>query len=248
MVIITGEMIELLKILPFFTTIAGGLIALRARGRAHLVYGLAGGSMLGLVAFHLLPELSEADTPEIGHVPLPYLLLVGAFLLLFVLEELIGPHPADEDEGSEHRHPHVGLIGAIALVVHSFLDGLAIGIGFGVSATVGVAILVAVLAHDFADGMATAAIMRKHGNPASRTWALIGAAAIAPVVGAFIGGALDLPESWIADYAGFFAGTLLYFATRDLIPGARRGGSARTAFATIAVGVVGVWLLGVAGI
>lgn len=241
-------MIALLKVLPFFTTLAGGYVALRVRGRVHLVYGLAGGAMLGLVAFHLLPELGAVDSPAFGHVPLPYLLLVVAFLLLFVVEELIGPHPVDEDEGAEHRHPHVGLIGASALVVHSFVDGLAIGIGFTVSNEVGVAILIAVLAHDFADGMTTAAIMRRHGNPPRRIWTLIGAAAVAPVVGAFIGGALALPESWVVAYAGFFAGTLLYFATRDMIPGARRGGTAVTALGTILIGVAGMWLLGVAGI
>ncbi|MGI9187890.1 MAG: ZIP family metal transporter [Gaiellales bacterium] len=241
-------MIAFLKILPFFTTMLGGFVALRAHRQLHLVYGVAAGAMLGLVAFHLLPEFAEFDGPDLGGVPLPYILVVVAFLAMFVLEELIGPHPADADEGGEHRHPHVGLIGAGALVLHSFLDGLAIGIGFTVSDAIGVAILIAVLAHDFADGMTTAAIMRRHGNTASRTWMLVFAGAIAPVIGAFVGGWLDLSESWVIGYAGFFAGTLLYFATRDMIPGARKGGTGRTAFATIAGGALLMWLLAAAGI
>ena len=241
-------MIAFLKFLPFVTTMLGGLVALRAGRLLHVVYGIAAGAMLGLVAFHLLPEFGDADSPAFGGVPLPYLLLIAAFLAMFVLEELIGPHPSDADEGVEHRHPHVGLIGAGALVLHSFLDGLAIGIGFAVSDAIGIAILLAVLAHDFADGMTTAAIMRRHGNSSGRTWALVTAAAIAPVVGAFVGGWLQLSEAWVIGYAGFFAGTLIYFATRDLIPGARQGGSARTAFATIAGGAFLMWLLSAAGV
>jgi len=248
MVIIIDHMVPFLKILPFFTTMLGGFVALRVRGRVHLVYGLAGGAMLGLVAFHLLPELGEFTEPSFGGVPLPFLLIIAAFLLMYVLEELIGPHPADEDTGGEHRHPHVGLVGAAALVVHSFMDGLAIGIGFAISDAIGIAILIAVLTHDFADGMTTAAIMRRHGNSPRRTWLLIFAAAVAPVAGAFIGGGLDLGEAWIGGYAGFFAGTLIYFATRDMIPGARQGGTARTAFVTIAGGALVMWLISFAGV
>lgn len=241
-------MIAALKILPFFTTMLGGAVALRAHRRLHLVYGLAGGAMLGLVAFHLLPELGSVGLPAVGGVPLPYILLTVAFLLMFALEELIGPHPTDDDSGGEHRHPHVGVIGAGALVVHSFIDGLAIGIGFQVSNAIGVAILVAVLAHDFADGMTTAAIMRRHGNSERRTWGLVLAAAIAPVVGAFVGGALHVSEAWILGYAGFFAGTLIYFATRDMIPAARQGGGVFSALLTVTAGVVLMWGLAAAGI
>lgn len=226
----------------------GGAVALRARRRLHIVYGVAGGAMLGLVAFHLLPELSSVGLPAVGSVPLPYILLVAAFLLMFTLEELIGPHPTDDDSGGEHRHPHVGLIGAGALVVHSFIDGLAIGIGFQVSTAIGVAILIAVLAHDFADGMTTAAIMRRHGNSGRRTWGLVLAAAIAPVVGAFVGGALHVSEAWIFGYAGFFAGTLIYFATRDMIPAARQAGGVFSALLTVTAGVVLMWGLAAAGI
>ena len=241
-------MIAFLKVLPFFSTMLGGLVALRASRLLHVVYGVAAGAMLGLVAFHLLPEFGAFDGPSPGGVPLPYLLIVVAFLAMFVLEEVVGPHPSDADEGGEHRHPHVGLIGAGALVVHSFLDGLAIGIGFTISDAIGVAVLIAVLAHDFADGMTTAAIMRRHGNSVGRTWALVVAGAVAPVVGAFVGGWLHLSETWVIGYAGFFAGTLIYFATRDMIPGARQGGGARLAFAMVALGALVMGLLAAAGV
>ena len=241
-------MVPLLKLLPFVTTMLGGFVALRVGRGLHLVYGLAAGAMLGLAAFHLLPEFGAFTGAALGGVPLPYLLVVVAFLAMFALEEIVGPHPSDADEGGEHRHPHVGLVGAAALVVHSFLDGVAIGIGFTISDAIGVAILIAVLAHDFADGMTTAAIMRRHGNPPGRTWALVLAGAIAPVVGAFVGGWLDLSESWVIGYAGFFAGTLIYFATRDMIPGARQGGGPRVAFATVAAGALLMWALAAAGV
>ena len=47
----------LLAICTVFSTAAGGLVALRARDRMHLVLGASAGILLGLVAFDLIPEV-----------------------------------------------------------------------------------------------------------------------------------------------------------------------------------------------
>ena len=47
------------------------------------------------------------------------------------------------------------MLGAAGLSLHSFIDGLGIGLAFGLDTTTGVLVLVAVLAHDFADGLNT---------------------------------------------------------------------------------------------
>jgi ZIP family zinc transporter len=210
--------IALLKLLPFVSVGIGALLALRVDRYLHIVYGLAGGIMLGLAAFHLLPDIAHANAPDVMGVPLPFILIGVAFCLFYLVEEVIaGGDPMGEMEA----HGHVGVLGALTLVAHSFIDGLAIGLGFAMSMTIGVSILIAVLAHDFAEGATTATLLKAHGTSRRATNAIVLLAAITPVVGAFIGGALQVSETFLACYGGFFVGTLIFFATHDILPNAR---------------------------
>jgi ZIP family zinc transporter len=49
----------------FLMTLAGGWTALRVTDRRHLVLGLAGGLMLGVVGLDLLPEALDAAGDEV---------------------------------------------------------------------------------------------------------------------------------------------------------------------------------------
>ena len=100
---------------------------------------------------------------------------------------------------------------------HSFLDGLAIGVGFKASTEVGVVILMAVLAHDFADGLNTVTFMLASRNNAWRTGTLLGIDAIAPVVGALTANVVHIEPRMLAFQISFFAGFLLYLGASDLL-------------------------------
>ena len=49
-------MVVLFALCTVISTALGGLAALRSHDRLHLILGFAGGVMLGLVAFDLLPR------------------------------------------------------------------------------------------------------------------------------------------------------------------------------------------------
>src|SRR5919201_861168 len=87
---------------------------------------------------------------------------------IFLLEKLTIIHREKQHDAPGHHH-HVGLVGAIGLSFHSFLDGLAIGVGFKAGASVGVIVLLAVVAHDFADGLNTVTFMLATRNNPTRT-------------------------------------------------------------------------------
>ena len=125
--------------------------------------------------------------------------------------------PADSEYG-EHRHSWAGSIGAVGLVVHSFLDGLAIGLAFRIDDSVGWAVAIAVLAHDFADGLNTVTLMRRAGHTRGRTIAMLVLDALAPVVGVLVAGAITPSDDLLAVYLGAFAGLLTYLATADILP------------------------------
>src|SRR3954464_11790098 len=70
-----------------------------------------------------------------------------------------------------------------SLSLHSFLDGVGIGLAFKVSTAVGVVVAAAVLAHDFSDGINTVTMILKNRGRSWRAarWLLLDA--VAPVLG-----------------------------------------------------------------
>src|SRR5215813_15374517 len=104
-------------------TVLGGLAALRFRDYKHLILGLAAGLMLGVVSFDLLPEALNALPDLVFHIPSALVLFTVGFLVLHVLERSLAIHRGHEGEYEPHRHEHVGLFAASALVGHSFFDG-----------------------------------------------------------------------------------------------------------------------------
>ena len=69
------------------------------------------------------------------------------------------------------------------LCVHSLLDGVAIGLAFQASRSVGIIVAIAVLTHDFSDGINTMNVVLKNqgDRPRALSWLLLDA--VAPVVG-----------------------------------------------------------------
>ena len=231
------------------STALGGFVALRSRDRLHLVLGFAAGVMLGLVAFDLLPELFElSDTMFLG-VPTVMVAFAAGFLLLHVVERSVAMHGAHEGEYGAHDHhnPSVGFASALALVVHSFLDGVGIGLAFQVSDTVGFAVALAVIAHDFADGLNTVTILRTHGNSRRRQLSMLAADAVAPVLGAISTLFFTVSDDLLALYLGGFAGFLLYLATADILPEAHARHPSRLTLVSTLGGVGLMWFVVAAG-
>lgn len=201
------------------STFCGGFFALRRSDRLHLILGFTAGVLLGLVAFDLLPEVfALAHGAEVFGVPSVMLTFAAGFLFLHVVERTVALHGGHELEYGDHHHPGIGLTSAIALATHSFLDGVAIGLGFHAGKAIGIAIGIAVISHDFADGINTVAVMTRHGNDRRRSMGMLVIDALAPALGALSTLWLSLPDSVLSLYLGFFAGFVLYLATGDILP------------------------------
>src|SRR5437762_3297715 len=158
----------ILSLSTFFSTLFGGLFAVRFRHKLHLILGFTAGVLLGVVAFDIFPELIEliekTQTPSVFAMGA----LVAGFLIFHILEKLLIIHHAQEGEYGSHKHPTVGILSALALSGHSFLDGVGIGLGFQVSSVVGILVAVAVISHDFSDGLNTVSLMLAHKNTTSK--------------------------------------------------------------------------------
>lgn len=222
--------------LTFVSTMLGGLFALRSRDSLHRILGFTAGVVMGVVAFDLLPEIHNSLT-ELHMSPTgPMIALVAGFLLFHTIEKSILLHHSQEADYGSHHHPHVGMASALALIGHSFLDGVGIGLAFQVNQGVGVAVAVAVIAHDFTDGINTVALMLMHRNATRRTRIMLVLDALAPIVGAASTLLFQISPQGLVLYLGFFAGFLLYIGASEILPEAH---SEHSSYTTIGLTFLG---------
>ncbi len=219
----------------FFSTLFGGLFALKKRDSMHRILGFAAGVLIGVVAFDLLPEIFK-NYRSSGHFTVPMVALVVGFLLFHIVEKSILIHHSQEKEYEVHHHPDVGVASALALIGHSFLDGVGIGLGFQISSVVGIAVAIAVIAHDFTDGINTVSLMLVNRNTSRRSLAFLFLDAIAPLVGVAATLLFHLSDNGVVIYLGFFAGFLLYIGASEILPEAH---SKHSSYKTILLTVFG---------
>lgn len=211
----------LVALVTVLATSLGGLLALRSRDRMHLALGLSAGLLLGLVAFDLIPEVFHMSEQTLFDIPAPMIAFVGGFMLLHVIERASGTHePAESEYGSDHGHRHTatGVLGALAMAGHVFLDGLALGVAFQLSLDVAIPVALAILVHAFGDGLNTVSLLIKTGAWQRKAIALLGVDAIARVSGAALGSYVVLSEPVLALYLALFAGFVVYIATSHILP------------------------------
>ncbi len=233
--------------LPVLTTFLGGYVVYRWKRDLHPWLLFSGGLLLGVAFLHLLPEAFERAEGVVSTDHLFYAPLITIFAL-YLLDSVFGFHGHHDGE-ADHGHRecvgndrHVslrGFIRASGLIIHSFMDGLAIGGGFAVDPSLGVVVTIAVLLHDFADGMSLVSVLRQvmKGNTRAIRWALV-CDAVAPVFGFFVGQWITPDTSSIALLLAGFSGLFLYLALVELLPQAHASGK---------MGRWG-WLLTLAGI
>lgn len=227
----------ILSAATFVSTLLGGFFALKNKDNLHRILGYTAGVILGVVAFDILPEIFEL----VGNLDIdatgPMVALVCGFLAFHIIEKSILIHHAQEgDYEHGHRHPQVGIASALALAGHSFLDGVAIGLGFQVGEPVGIAVAIAVIAHDFSDGLNTVSLMLMNNNNRRRSIMLLILDALAPVLGALSTLFINISDHGLVLYLGFFAGFLLYIGASEILPEAH---SKHSSYKTIALTVAG---------
>ena len=212
-----------LALLTFFSTLAGGIVGRNSRNRLHLVLGLAAGMLLGAALFDLLPEgLAIAHARQRPPVLVTGFAALG-FLVFHLVEKFVAFHSHPEPNYGEPGHSHAADLGAMAVTIHSFFDGAAIGVGFQVSSSAGIAVAAAVIAHDFSDGLNTAMLLRDKSDTRATVWLVADAAA--PCLGAASTLLWKFPAGILAPALGLFGGFFLYLGAAHLLPEAHRTGS-----------------------
>jgi ZIP family zinc transporter len=224
--------------LTLVSTGLGGIAAIRLRDRLHLLLGFSSGAVLGVAIFDILPEVFALD----GGASYMPVVAVG-FLAFFGLERYTAMHrPREHAHAVAAHEQELGALTAAGLALHSFLDGVAIGVGFQASLQIGLLIALGVIAHDLSDGLNTVTVVLAHGNPSLRRatfWLAIDM--ITPVLGAATTLLFDLRAGLLPWVLAFFAGSFLYIGASDLLPEAREHDSPLVGVATV-IGMLAIFL------
>jgi ZIP family zinc transporter len=172
--------------------------------------------------------------------------LISGFLFLHFLEQFVGSHePAESDYGHDHKHAVeiAGVVGAVAMAGHIFLDGVALALAFKVSTELGIAVFIAMIVHAFSDGLNTVALLIKTNQWREKGKYLLGLDAVARIGGAAIGSALTVSDANLAIYLAAFSGIVIYLATSHILPEAHSKHPSKVTMVATLSGVVIMWLL-----
>jgi zinc transporter, ZIP family len=208
--------------LTVIATLIGGKVALRLSHTLPTVIALTGGVVVAVALFDVLPEGIE----NVGDPAKATTLVAVGFLAFFFAERALVLHHRD-DPSQARAHHHVGVLGALGLSIHSFIDGLGIGLAFGLDSTTGFLVFVAVISHDFADGLNTVSfVLSQSGNRRQAVrWLQIDA--IAPLLGAIVGSLASVSDHTLGYLLCLYSGFFLYMGATDLLPEAHAHASWR---------------------
>lgn len=200
----------LIGIAAGIATYIGGSLALRFRDRVPLILGFSAGAVIGVALFDLLPEAFELGAPFHEFSTLAAIIAIGFMAYMLIDRALLLLAPAESD--------HRGHVGAGSLTVHSFLDGLGIGLAFQVSPGLGATVALAVLVHDFSDGINTVnlSLSRTGKTHVAQGWLI--ADALAPLAGIFAASLIHANERTFSLLLALFAGFFLYIGASELLP------------------------------
>jgi ZIP family zinc transporter len=202
-----------LAALTTVSTALGGAVAIRVRRELGTLIALTGGVVVAVALFDVLPEAIDA-VGNARHVTW----LVGAgFLGFFLAERALVLHHRDDAEHAR-AHQHIGVLGASGLSVHSFVDGLGIGLAFHLSTGTGLLVFVAVVSHDFADGMNTVSFILRQGGGVRSAVRWLTLDALAPLAGAIVGSTISISGHRLGDLLAVYAGFFLFMGATDLLP------------------------------
>lgn len=252
-----------------------------AHAQLQIYLSLAAGALLGAALFHLLPEASEHVHGGFG---LPAVLGV---MIVFLLQRYVAPHSHElshvessshrveecehgeaghvhyANEGEAHARLHAaepflsGAIAILALSIHSFFDGVAIGAAIGGGDQQGEpalmwAVFLSVMIHKPLDGLSVSVLLM-NARVQTRTLWLIQFlyAALVPLGAAgflLTRGSLGDPSAFVGYTLAFSGGTFLAIALTDLLPELHFHSHDRHKLsAALLIGLVVMWVASLIG-
>lgn len=230
-----------------FGTGIGGILGVLLKNKGNQVMSrilsFAGGVMVGIVVFEMIPESIEKTRLEgnsygvlitFASVLCGILVTFGLNKLLDKLENVRDVHRSlealhhetqvlqltqNEERTDKGALIKAGLIMLLAIMFHNIPEGMAIGATGTAEEKMGVMVAILIAVHNIPEGMAISAPLASGGMKAWKTILLTSLAGAATVIGALLGLAIGgIGTLAIGICMGIAGGAMLYVTFCEIIP------------------------------
>lgn len=224
-----------------------------SRSTTDVLLGFAAGVMLAASFFSLLmPAIANAsDRYGPGFVPATIAVcgvMVGAAVILFLDERLPHEHFVTGREGPEAAEIKRVWLFVIAITLHNFPEGMAVGVGYGAGDIVaGSKLALGIGLQNAPEGLAVAVALLAKGY--SRSYAFVVAAltgAVEPIAGLFSAIAVSYSAALLPWGMAIAAGAMIYVISHEIIPETHSHSHQRIATLGLVAGLVLMMFLDVA--
>ena len=225
-----------------------------SRATRDLSLGFAAGVMLSASFFSLIIPALDAAEPifENGAMPAAIVcvsILLGMGAVALMNEKLPHEHFKTGREGPEAASLRRVWLFIIAITIHNFPEGLAVGVGFGSGGIPGgMPLAIGIGLQNAPEGLAVAVALLGEGYSKYRAWGIASLTGLIEPIGGVLGaGIISYSEPILPWGLAFAAGAMLYVISHEIIPETHRRGHQNKATLGLALGLVimlflDVWL------
>ena len=190
-----------------------GAAAVTSRSRWSLsaldkLIALSAGFMISVALLDLIPESIAQHGASAGLV-----ILIG-YVLVHLTQHTLAPHFHFGEEVHQISRA-VSVAALIGLLLHTFVDGVAIASGFEVRESLGLLVFLAILLHKLPEGLAISSMFLAAGASRGRALAAGGALGVATILGGLLTEYFAPLRSYGLPLA---AGVALYVGASNLVP------------------------------
>jgi len=205
-----------------------------------VLLGFAAGVMLAATAFSLLVPAIELGGPFASAMNFG----AGALVIHFIDHFVPHFHPVAGAEGPPSKLPHVWLM-VIAITIHNFPEGLAVGVSFGTgNMTTGLIIATAIGLQNMPEGLAVALPLLREKYSVFRSIGYATLTGLVEPVGSLLGLTLvSTSHSFLPWGLAFAAGAMLFVVVDEMVPESHRKGFGREATFGFIIGFIVMMLL-----
>jgi ZIP family zinc transporter/zinc and cadmium transporter len=190
-----------------------GALAVAGRERRSLrlldaLIAVAAGFMIAVALTGIVPEALARGGANAG------LVMLGGYLLVHLTQHTLTEHFHFGEE--THRVTRSVSVSALTgLLLHTFVDGVAIASGFAVSESLGVLVFLAIVLHKLPEGLAIASLFLAAGSSRAVAVGAAGALGLATLLGVML---THVAGPLARHGLSLSAGVTIYVAASNLVP------------------------------